>query len=136
MTGQDKGMRAMTMTSAGRITTLYGLAALLASCSAEPSGSDISKALNGSIKAEQNQLKGLTAGLTAGLPSGATPLGKMMSIEVTNLEKIGCMESGEQAYVCNVRYIVKGGLFGDNGRSMAVPVRMVHASDGWVVSAR
>lgn len=136
MNGQNRGKRAMTMTSAGRIAVLCGVAALLTSCSGEPSASDISKALNGAIQAEQNQLKGLTAGLTAELPGDANPLTKMMSIEVTNLEKIGCKESGEKAYVCDVRYTVKGGLFGDDGRSMAAPVRMVNASDGWVASAR
>jgi hypothetical protein len=129
-------MPLMTPIPAGRIVMLCGTALLLASCSGEPSASDISKALNGAIEAEQNQMKSLTAGLTAGLPSGASPVSEMMSIKVTDLEKIGCKESGEKAYVCDVRYTMKGGLFGDEGRAITTPIRMVKASDGWAASAR
>lgn len=129
-------MRVMTKNSAGRIATLFGTAVLLASCSGEPSASDISKALNSLIQQEQEQMKSLTAGLSAGLPGGANPLKDMMSIEVTDLEKIGCKEGGEKAYVCDVRYTIKGGMFGDNGRSMANPIRMLNSSSGWIASAR
>ncbi|MDO5898757.1 hypothetical protein [Agrobacterium sp. Azo12] len=129
-------MRLMTTIPAGRIVMLCGTALLLVSCSGEPSASDISKALNGAIEEEQNQMKNLTAGLSAGLPGVANPVSEMMSIQITDLEKIGCKESGEKAYVCDVRYTAKGGLFGKEGRDITTPIRMVKASDGWAASAR
>ncbi|MDF1609355.1 hypothetical protein PZ897_14305 [Hoeflea sp. YIM 152468] len=122
----------MTMTSAGRTAVLCGMAVLLAACSQEPSATDINKALNRAIREEQAQLKGLAAGLIG----GDNPFGDLLAIEVTDLEKIGCKESGDKAYVCDVRYTVKGGHFGNSGRSMAMPVRILNASDGWIASTR
>jgi hypothetical protein len=134
---QDKAMRMISMTSMTRIATLGGLAVLLASCSDEPSASDISKAMNASIQTEMQQVKALTAGLAAGLPSGtANPMDDLMSMQVSDLEKIGCSESGDNAYLCDVSYTLKGGIFGKKGKTMTAPVRMLNARDGWVASAR
>ncbi len=126
----------MKMTAVGRIASLYGISALLASCSAEPSATDISKALNSMIQAEQRQLKGMTAGLAAGLPGGKDPFSEMLSIKVTELEKIGCSENGEKAYICDVRYTANGSMFGKEGRAVVTQLRMVNASDGWIATVR
>jgi hypothetical protein len=118
---------------AKRVAVAGGIAVLLASCSGEPSATDISNALNGAIQAEQNQMKGMTAGF--GGAGGAKAISDMYSVQVSDLEKVGCKDSGENAFVCDVGYTVTGGMFGKSGRAMATPVRMIHAKSGWMVSA-
>lgn len=115
-----------------RVLVPGALAILLASCSGEPSESDIANALQKAMKAEREQLEALGAGLMG--KSAPNPMSDMLDIRIADVEKIGCQESGKNAYTCDVRYKVSGGLAGSAGRSMSAPVRMISASEGWVVS--
>jgi hypothetical protein len=124
----------MNMNTVFKFIAVAGVATLLASCSGEPSEQDISSALDTAMRAEQQQLKGLTAGLAGnGAP---TPLDDMLDVTISNLEKVGCQENGEKAYLCDIRYTITGSIFGKQGKPMAGPIRLISASDGWVIAAR
>ena len=86
------------------------------------------------MRAEKDQLNGLTAGLTGS--SVPNPVAGMIDFNISNFEKIGCEQNGKNAYLCNVRFDVSGGLFGTRGQPRAGPVHVVRASDGWTIATR
>jgi hypothetical protein len=124
----------MNMNTLLRCIAVTGVATLLASCSGEPSEQDIASALDTAMRAEQQQLKGLTKGLAGnGAP---TPFDDILDVTISNLEKVGCQENGAKAYLCDIRYTITGSIFGSQGKPMAGPIRLINSSDGWMIAAR
>lgn len=104
---------------------------LLASCSGEPSASDIEGAMTRAIEAQIKQAAGLAAGI-GGSSEAASAMMEKMAVKISDFDKIGCTADGEKAYRCDVRYTVSGGPLNAAPRELAGTVRMVNTDDGWV----
>lgn len=114
---------------AATIAIVTSLSALLVSCSSEPSASEIEGAMQGQMKAEQAQMRAF-----AGNNEAAQDILSAFSVQFTDFEKIGCREDGENAYLCDVRFTVTGGMAGKAGRDVTQPLRLVRSNDGWTLS--
>lgn len=119
--------------SISRLLLAAGVVMSLSACSGEPSASDISNALQSALQNEKDQLYG-PGGMFG--RSAANSFGDMVDFEISDFEKVGCKEDGENSYICNVSYTLSGGLFGKTRRPVAAPIHVVKASDGWTVAIR
>lgn len=115
-----------------RVVMLAAAGLLLASCSGEPSASDIEGAMKQAIDAQMKQAAGLAAGIGGG-NEAANRMMKEMAIEISDFDKIGCTADGEKTYRCDVRYSVSGGPMKVPPRPLAGTVRLASTDDGWVV---
>lgn len=84
----------------------------LSGCSGEPSGSEISAAMDAQSKID-------------------APVLALTGVEILSGKKIGCKEVGEKAYKCDVEVTMKV-----RGETKTSPgsLRFVKTSDGWRVT--
>lgn len=107
---------------------LASCAVLLSGCSGEPSNSDVKSLVDREVKpALEAQVRALN-GMAGMLGGSASKTGKA---ELKEVKKIGCKESGESAYLCDVELVMQ---VGENSKSQITQMRFVKGSNGWALT--
>lgn len=100
-----------------QITLTFISLVTLTACSSAPSDGEIKSAIDKQMQADKKAL-------------GKLADNDMFNVEIKNVKKIGCKESGEKAFMCDVElFVSKNGVENKGVRTM----KFVKASDGWVV---
>lgn len=116
-----------------KVIVTVAFTTLLASCSSEPSASDIEGALRKQMEDEYVQAKRFAGGL-GGNNADADEMMSAFEIKIADFEKIGCRPDGDKVHLCDVSFKISGGFMGKKGHEVAQPLRVARSDSRWIIS--